>query len=179
MARFLKRRLSLILLAVLVSLWLYPEFFGLHGGEARTVTGNKVIVRDGDTLTLGTQDFRLHGIDAPEFSQTCKDKGGHDWACGTMARLALLDMVAGQILSCEERAKDKYQRVVATCKDAQGNDIGRAMIVKGMAISFGGFTDGPYSDEEAEARRVQIGIWQGPFQVPQDWRAAHPHTKTP
>ena len=42
---------------------------------------------DGDSLTVDGKEVRLHGIDAPEFNQTCK-KGGQDWAlaCAGMTR---------------------------------------------------------------------------------------------
>jgi endonuclease YncB( thermonuclease family) len=38
------------------------------------VTGPAVIV-DGDTLWVGSQETRIHGIDAPETSQSCRLAG--------------------------------------------------------------------------------------------------------
>ena len=38
-------------------------------------------VTDGDTLRLGAERIRLHGIDAPESAQRCR-AGGKTWACG-------------------------------------------------------------------------------------------------
>jgi endonuclease YncB( thermonuclease family) len=179
MMRLLKRSMTLLLLILLIALWLYPEFFGLRGGEIKTIAGDKVIVRDGDTLTIGTQDYRLHGIDAPEFSQTCRDSEARDWACGKLARAALMSLISGETLKCEERAHDKFGRIVATCADSTGRDIAKAMIVKGMAISFGGFTDGPYADEAIAAQAAKIGIWQGAFEQPQTYRARHPRLSAP
>jgi endonuclease YncB( thermonuclease family) len=179
MMRLLKRSMTSLLLILLIMLWLYPEFFGLRGGEIKTVSGDKVIVRDGDTLTIGAQDYRLHGIDAPEFSQTCKDGEARDWACGKVARAALLSLISGQTLACEERARDKFGRIVATCTDSTGQDIAKAIVVRGMAISFGGFADGPYADEAAIAEAAKIGIWQGAFEQPQAWRARHPRLSPP
>ena len=40
-----------------------------------------VTVTDGDTLRLGAERVRLHGIDAPESKQTCR-AGGETWRCG-------------------------------------------------------------------------------------------------
>jgi hypothetical protein len=50
MMRLLKRGMTFLLLILVIALWLYPEFFGLRGNEIKTVAGDKVIVRDGDTL---------------------------------------------------------------------------------------------------------------------------------
>lgn len=173
MRRFLKRWFSGLLLALLVLLWLYPEQFGLAGRETRSASGAAIKVRDGDTMTIGTLDHRLHGIDAPEFSQTCKDAKGADWACGKQAHIALSSLVSGHVISCEERARDKYERVVATCTDEQGLDLGRTMIERGMAVSMGGFAEGPYADQEAEARKAKRGLWQGSFDPPASWRDTH------
>ncbi len=163
------------LLAILALLWLYPERFGLGQVELSSASGDKIVLRDGDSFTLDARDYRLHGIDAPELGQVCKDNLGKDWACGKRARADLLDLVKGHTLSCEERAHDKYQRIVATCRDEAGRDIGRAMIEKGMAVSFGGFAEGPYANEEADAKSAKRGLWQGAFDPPSSWRAGHPH----
>ncbi len=174
MRRFLKRWLTVLLLALLFALWAFPDRFGLVGNEIKTVTGDTVKVRDGDTITIGTQDYRLHGIDAPEFSQICKDSKGGDWACGKLARAELLGLVKGHTLSCEERARDKFQRVVATCRDEEGRDIARTMAERGLAVSFGGFAEGPYAADEASAKAAKRGLWQGSFEQPSSWRTEHP-----
>ena len=40
-------------------------------GAIRKADGATVVVRDGDTLKIDGQDYRLYGIDAPEFTQLC------------------------------------------------------------------------------------------------------------
>ena len=40
---------------------------------------------DGDTLELGGRRVRLHGIDAPEAAQPCRDAEGAAWPCGRRA----------------------------------------------------------------------------------------------
>jgi endonuclease YncB( thermonuclease family) len=172
------RRLGPVLfLIALVTVWLFPEWFGLSSARpTRSADGAAIIVRDGDTLTIEKQDYRLHGIDAPEFSQMCKTEAGTDWPCGKLARTELVALIAGHRLTCEERARDKYQRVVATCLDDEGSDIARSTIERGLAVSFGGFAKGPYAAEEALARKAKRGLWQGSFDPPSSWRTAHPRT---
>lgn len=57
------------------------------------------IVNDGDSITLGSTRVRLRGIDAPEYSQLCT-KDGADYACGKLAREALVRLAAGKAVSC-------------------------------------------------------------------------------
>jgi endonuclease YncB( thermonuclease family) len=168
---------SILCLIALLTVWLYPEWFGLSNARpTRSADGAAIIVRDGDTLTIEKQDYRLHGIDAPEFNQICKTATGTDWPCGKLARANLVALIAGHKLSCEERAHDKYGRVVATCLDDKGSDIARSMIERGLAVSFGGFAEGPYAAEEALAHTAKRGLWQGAFDPPSSWRTSHPRT---
>ncbi len=175
MRSFFRRLAVMAGLLFLASLWLYPEAYGLiGGGETIAATGEKIAVRDGDTLTIGTQDQRLHGIDAPEFSQICQDEKGADWPCGKLARVEMQTLVGGHVISCDVRARDKYQRNVATCRDESGRDLGRTMVERGLAVSFGGFAEGPYASDEADAKAAKRGLWRGRFDPPSSWRAGHP-----
>ena len=165
----------IILLLLLGVLWLFPGWFGLDFHRpTHTVDRGTIIARDGDTLTVAGQDYRLHGIDAPEYRQMCKSATGADWDCGKQARTALAAQVKDRTLTCKEHARDQFGRIVATCTDDQGNDVGGAMIDRGLAVHFGEFGDGPYAREETIAKAARRGIWQGRFEAPSAWRAAHP-----
>ena len=54
-------------------------------------------VTDGDTLRIGPDRIRLHGIDAPESAQICS-AGGKTWTCGEAATRALRERIAGRPL---------------------------------------------------------------------------------
>ena len=167
--RLLRKVLLVLLLCGLATAWTLTDI----RGETRSAHGDTIAVRDGDTLTIAGVDHRLHGIDAPEYQQICRDVRGKDWPCGLAARAALVALIKGKTLTCEERARDKYTRVVATCLDSAGRDIARALAEQGMAISMDGFSEGPYATEVEMARAKKLGIWQGIFDPPSTWREQH------
>jgi endonuclease YncB( thermonuclease family) len=121
------------------------------------------VVNDGDSLTFGTERVRLLGIDAPEYNQTCM-RGGKDYACGREARRALAALIGGKPVACEGWEKDRYGRLLATCK-AGGVELNRSLVEAGWAVAYGG-----YSSEERAARAARRGLWAGDFERPRDWR---------
>jgi endonuclease YncB( thermonuclease family) len=126
---------------------------------------------DGDSLRKGEQDYRLHGIDAPELHQTCTGAGGKPYACGRKARDQLRSLVSGETIACDILETDRYGRLVATCRAGQ-TDINRAMVLSGWATAYRRHgTD--YADAEAEARKAGRGVWQGRFETPERWRERH------
>lgn len=133
--------------------------------ETRQTQG-AAIINDGDSITLGTERIRMRGIDAPEYTQTCR-KNGADYACGTFARQSLVRLIAGRPVACSGWQRDRYGRLLGDCK-AGGTDLNRAQVEAGWAVAFGG-----YESEEATARAAKVGIWVGTFDQPQDWRDSH------
>lgn len=126
---------------------------------------------DGDTLSMTGIVIRLHGIDAPEFKQTCT-RDGAPWHCGKEASDKLAALVAGQPVRCEQRDLDDYGRIVATCR-AGSTDLSEAMVDAGLAIALPNFS-AAYVPNEARARERRVGIWASEFERPADYRAAHP-----
>ena len=131
----------------------------------RHFQGNAAI-NDGDTLTVAGERFRLKGIDAPEFDQKCMADGG-EYPCGRRARQALEELAAGKQVDCAGWQRDKYARLLATCK-AGGVELNRALVEAGWAVAYG-----DYFAEEHEARDGRRGLWAGTFQSPRDYRDAH------
>jgi endonuclease YncB( thermonuclease family) len=128
-------------------------------------------VVDGDSLRRGETDIRLHGIDAPEHSQVCSDRAGHDYACGKEAAAALRTLVRSGIVACASFEADRYGRAIATCK-AGDLDINGEMVRLGWAVAYRRHSIA-YVGAEAEARAARRGLLQGRFDNPQDWRARH------
>jgi endonuclease YncB( thermonuclease family) len=127
------------------------------------VQSDGFIVVDGDSLTRDGARFRLLGIDAPEYRQQCQ-RDGMAWACGRVAREALVQMLPGGRAECRGRQRDRYDRLLVTCR-AGSLDVNAEMVRRGMAVSFG-----DYQAEEAAARAAKAGLWSGSFERPQDFR---------
>jgi endonuclease YncB( thermonuclease family) len=97
------------------------------GASPSSVTGRSgsaaATVIDGDTLRIGGERLRLHGIDAPESEQRCAD----GWPAGEAARRALASLVLAGAPRCERVTTDRYGRTVAVCR-VNGQDVGAALL---------------------------------------------------
>lgn len=171
----IRKGLFWLLLAALMGLWAFSE--RLFPPER--VTAPSARVRDGDTLTLAGQTFRLYGIDAPEYHQNCGDKVGREWPCGKAARAQLEALVLPGSIVCEPRAEDRFNRKVAKCASATVPDLAEAMVQAGLAVSPSLRGSAPYENAEDTAREAKRGIWQGEFMTPAQWRESHPRKDTP
>ena len=121
-------------------------------------------VVDGDTIEMGSVRYRLNGIDAPEHGQACGN-----WRCGDEATAHLAAMIDGQDIDCAGTGTDGYGRILATCF-AGDVDLLKRMIEDGFAWAFVKYSR-VYELEEAAARNSGVGVWQGNFQAPWDFRS--------
>ena len=87
-------------------------FFISHAAFAE-ISGPPRII-DGDTVAIGGERIRLHGIDAPEHKQTCSVEG-IEWACGRAATVALTEMIGSYLVICKGNKRDRYKRLIAVC----------------------------------------------------------------
>ena len=136
--------------------------------KAQIIYGNPSAV-DGDTLDFGGGRVRLFGIDAPERTQTCQRASGA-WECGADATVLLASLIEGQRVQCEQRDTDRYGRPVAVCT-AGGIDLSEAMARTGFAIALEHFS-ADYVATVEQARTARLGIWEGTFQEPAEFRAS-------
>ena len=126
----------------------------------------RAVIADGDTIELSGQRIRLEGIDAPENNQTCQGKTG-PFNCGREARRKLAALANNGQVRCTGWQSDKYGRLLGSCT-AGKTDLNREMVASGWAVSYG-----QYAAEESSARKSGLGLWQGEFQRPADWRRTH------
>ena len=72
----------------------------------------RVSVIDGDTLEMHGNRIRLHGIDAPESGQYCKDEKNKTYRCGQLSANRMGSYVSGKTVYCEIKDKDRYGRLL-------------------------------------------------------------------
>ena len=126
--------------------------------SASPAFSQSVRVVDGDTLLVDGITYRLEGIDAPEAGQTCQKSGGGTWACGKKAVAALVDLVEGKRVVCDNRGIGEYGRTLAICQ-ADGSELNEKMVRQGLAWAYLN-RHKDYSSIEKAARVSGLGIWQ-------------------
>lgn len=139
-------------------------------GAARADLVGPARIIDGDTVQIGTTIIRLHGIDAPEATQTCNTAQGVAFACGVVATQALAQLVGTVRVDCTPLDVDRYGRTVAHCAVA-GRDLGRDMVARGYATAYRRYSRA-YVTEEDAARGDRRGFWSGTMLDPAAFRAA-------
>ena len=113
--------------------------------------------------------IRLFGIDAPESDQTCANRSGRSYHCGRQAATWLRDWITDNELECRIMQQDARGNMVGVCSLGQ-YDLGAALVNAGWAVAYTKYTDiyMPYQDN---AMKQRVGLWQGRFYMPWDWRA--------
>lgn len=89
---------------------------------AGRLTGRVTHVRDGDTIELGRTAVRLANLD-------CAERGS---PAGTRATKVMQSLVRGKRLRCTLEGRRSYDREVGRCQLPSGQDLGRAMIARGV-----------------------------------------------
>jgi endonuclease YncB( thermonuclease family) len=134
---------------------------------AETLIGTASVI-DGDTLEIHGERIRLAGIDAPESAQSCYYSNGEAWRCGQAAALAVSDFIGRKTVECKSESLDRYGRHIATCY-LDGSDINALIVASGLAVAYRKYS-ALYIAQENAAKAAQIGIWNGEFIYPWDWR---------
>ncbi|MFN7038989.1 MAG: thermonuclease family protein [Alphaproteobacteria bacterium] len=122
---------------------------------------------DGDTFKIKGETIRLYGIDAPEKKQICHIRKT-PWNCGVEAKEALKKIMNNRKISCTPKSKDKYGRMTAICY-ADTTEINKSMVRLGYALAYREYSK-QYIPDEEYAKNNKLGIWQGSFDSPKDYR---------
>jgi len=134
---------------------------------------------DGDTVHIGLKKIRLEGIDAPEIKQQCKKdflkisvhigfNFSKNYACGLISKNKLIEKVNNLKITCISTSKDRYKRYLATCYKEKIN-LNQWMVRKGYAVAYVRYSK-DYLRDENYAKENKLGIWQGKFVRPENWR---------
>lgn len=142
-------------------------------GDTTSEQAQQVGVIDGDTLAIDGRVVQLYGIDAPELGQLC-DRNGKPWPCGLDAALALKKLVSlgGLPVVCSpwEQTDQAHgdSEAAQVCELGERN-LGLTMLRTGYSVALpDSFPD--YAEAENEARSASLGLWQGKFVLPWQWR---------
>ena len=134
------------------------------------------LVIDGDTIKIKNNKIRLSGIDAPESNQLCKRiflsvqffSFNKKYPCGKISANKLKKLVKNEIILCKVENIDRYKRKLATCFKNRLN-INSWLVRNGYALAYVKYSK-KYIFQEKEAERDKLGMWQGTFEKPWDWR---------
>lgn len=140
-------------------------------GTAIVIDGDSIKVDDASNI----REVRLLGIDAPEYNQMCFDEADEEYNCGQDSRTFLVKLINQKQVTCYYSQKDIYNRFLAKC-EIDNISINQEIIKNGMALIYDFNQSNDVMKElEKSARDNKLGIWQGKFQRPKDYRKDHPH----
>lgn len=162
--------LVLCAVGVLVAWETFAPALGYPTSAASAIVGRASVI-DGDTIDIGGERIRLHGIDAPESRQLCQDRDGRNYRCGQRAATALAERIGDRTVSCAREGTDRYGRVIAVCETEAG-DLNGWLVREGWAVAYSRYSL-KYVPVEITARVAGRGIWAGRFIEPETWRRRH------
>ena len=155
-------------------------FFILTYNDVRSENINKISgfakVVDGDTIKINSKKIRLYGIDAPEKKQKCKKtyltisfmSFTKDYMCGELSTQKLIKKINKQKLNCNILDVDRYKRLIGECFKRNIN-LNSWMVSNGYAVAYRKYSK-KYVSDEINAKNNKLGIWQGKFEMPWDYR---------
>lgn len=138
--------------------------------DVEPIVGEAVVV-DSDGLRIGDASLMLWGIESVERTQTCAIEGEF-WDCYAAAIRALQTITSVAEVSCDPVGEpDPYGRILVVCFVA-GMDVNEALVRAGFALAKRDETE-DYVPAEDLAREEGIGLWQGAFEHPRNFRGRH------
>ena len=126
-------------------------------------------VINGDTIQIGNRIIRFFGVDAPEPNQTCADRNGSSYRCGQKAAEELRKMLGNSEVTCTIMQQNNRGHAIGTCA-VGAYDVGAALVFNGWALAYRQYSGDVYVPYENSARSQQLGLWEGEFYMPWDWR---------
>jgi endonuclease YncB( thermonuclease family) len=148
-----------LLIVALVSVAI-PVQAGQISGEAKAI--------DSTTIRVGDQRVMLFGIDSVMRKQLCS-LDGKPWKCWEAAVKDLQSLLDQGPVACETiGGPDVFGRVLGRCK-VNDQDVNKQLVARGFAVARTSESN-DYVAVEAQARESKLGLWQGKFAPPGEYR---------
>jgi len=166
---------KLIILIIISSIFFILTYNDVRSENINKISGFAKIV-DGDTIKINSKKIRLYGIDAPEKKQKCKKtyltisfmSFTKDYMCGEVSTQKLIKKINNQKLNCNIIDVDRYKRLIGECFKRNIN-LNSWMVSNGYAVAYRKYSK-KYVLDEINAKNNKLGIWQGKFEMPWDYR---------
>jgi len=111
------------------------------------------------TLEVQGQAVVLFGVKPAEPQDRCVASNGRAQSCAALAQAALAHRLAGHsIVACRVPPGQRGQ-LGAICLDEQGNDLGRFLVIEGLALADSALSY-DYLPAEGAARSAKRGLWR-------------------
>jgi len=137
--------------------------------EANQITGPAEVI-DSTVIVVNGQRIMLFGIDSVMRKQNCTIDG-KIWQCWAAAVRALEILVDQGPVTCDVIGEpDVYGRLLARC-NINGQSLNEQLVRKGYAVARSSETM-DYAAAEAAAKEEKLGLWQGKFVMPAEFRRA-------
>lgn len=166
---------KLIILIIISSIFFILTYNDVRSENLNKISGFAKVV-DGDTIKINSKKIRLYGIDAPEKKQKCKKtyltisfmSFTKDYMCGEVSTQKLIKKINKQKLNCNILDVDRYKRLIGECFKRNIN-LNSWMVSNGYAVAYRKYSK-KYVSDEINAKKNKLGIWQGKFEMPWDYR---------
>ena len=166
---------KLIILIIISSIFFMLTYNDVRSENINKISGFAKVV-DGDTIKINSKKIRLYGIDAPEKKQKCKKtyltisfmSFTKDYMCGEVSTEKLIKKINKQKLNCNILDVDRYKRLIGECFKRNIN-LNSWMVSNGYAVAYRKYSK-KYVSDEINAKNNKLGIWQGKFEMPWDYR---------
>ncbi|WP_440614317.1 thermonuclease family protein [Candidatus Pelagibacter sp. HIMB1748] len=166
---------KLIILIIISSIFFILTYNDVRSENINKISGFAKVV-DGDTIKINSKKIRLYGIDAPEKKQKCKKtyltisfmSFTKDYMCGEVSTQKLIKKINKQKLNCNILDVDRYKRLIGECFKRNIN-LNSWMVSNGYAVAYRKYSK-KYVTDEINAKNNKLGIWQGKFEMPWDYR---------
>lgn len=137
--------------------------------QAEAITGPAEVV-ESDIIQINGQRIMLYGIESIESERQTCEINREKWECWAAAVRELQTIVSEGDATCEPVGNpDPYGRILANCT-VNGEDIATRFVRSGFALAIK--RERPeLEDVQKEARAAKVGLWQGRFNTPTEWRA--------